>query len=243
LKKAYDSLKELNLGDTTIVKMLKDNFPDIVKTYGESFIDALDFTNRILEFGERLKATEPDRAHSILQSLGLDDLSNDKKVIRDAIDAATKYFEAIRKWQSADFSIEGKGVAFDIGKIANSLTTKFNEIDLEAKKLAETLSQINLEDEIALEAIKGTFEKEFGQGSWDVFFNEFLSKGDAAIANFSEMQKNYERKLAQEKLNDMANKLVKESLEGMDLSHWGDKTISQIEAIRQQLIALMRQDI
>lgn len=243
LKKAYDSLKELNLGDTTIVKMLKDNFPDIVKTYGESFIDALDFTNRILEFGEQLKATEPDRAHSILQSLGLDDLSNDKKVIRDAIDAATKYFEAIRKWQSADFSIEGKGVAFDIGKIANSLTTKFNEIDLEAKKLAETLSQINLEDEIALEAIKGTFEKEFGQGSWDVFFKEFVSKGEQAITDFSEKEKNYERKLAQEKLNDMANKFVKESLEGMDLSHWGDKTISQIEAIRQQLITLMRQDI
>lgn len=243
LKKAYDSLKELNLSDVTIIEMLKENFPDIVDTYGESFIEALNFTERILKFGKELKATDKDRANSILQSLGLDGLSNDKKVIKDAIDAATKYFEAIRKWQSADFSIEGEGIAFDIGKIANTLSTKFNEIDLEAKKLAETLGQINLEDTLALEAIKNTFDEKFGVGSWDVFFEEFVSKGEAAILDFSEKEKNYERKLAQEKLNDMAKKMVNESLESMDMTHWGDKTISQIEAIRQEIINLMGEDI
>jgi hypothetical protein len=243
LKKAYDSLKEMNLSDATIIGMLKDNFPDIVDTYGESFIEALDFTNRILNFGKELKKTHPDRAHSILQSLGLDNLSNDKKVIKEAIDAATKYFEAVRKWKAADFSIEGEGVAFDIGKIANSLSTKFNEIDLEAQKLAETLSKINLEDDKAVEAIRNTFDEKFGQGSWDVFFKEFVSKGEQAIADFSEKEKNYERKLAQEKLNDMAKKVVSESLEDLDMTHWGDKTISQIEAIRQSIIDLMGEDI
>lgn len=154
LKKAYDSLKELNLGDTTIIQMLKENFPDIVSTYGESFIDALDFTNRILEFGRQLKATDPDRANSLLQSLGLDNLSNDKKTIMDAIDAAKKYFEAIRKWQTSDFSIEGEGVAFDIGKIANQLSTKFNEIELNSKKITETFNQIDLSKPEAVEAVK-----------------------------------------------------------------------------------------
>lgn len=243
LKKAYDSLKEMNLSDATIIGMLKDNFPDIVDTYGEGFIEALDFTNRILKFGKELRATHPDRAHSILQSLGLDNLSNDKKVIKEAIDAATKYFEAVRKWKAADFSIEGEGVAFDIGKIANSLSTKFNEIDLEAQKLAETLSKINLEDDKAVEAIRNTFDEKFGQGSWDVFFKEFVSKGEQAITDFSEKEKNYERKLAQEKLNDMAKKVVSESLEDLDMTHWGDKTISQIEAIRQSIMDLMGEDI
>lgn len=243
LKKAYDSLKEMNLSDATIIGMLKDNFPDIVDTYGEGFIEALDFTNRILKFGKELRATHPDRAHSILQTLGLDNLSNDKKVIKEAIDAATKYFEAVRKWKAADFSIEGEGVAFDIGKIANSLSTKFNEIDLEAQKLAETLSKINLEDDKAVEAIRNTFDEKFGQGSWDVFFKEFVSKGEQAITDFSEKEKNYERKLAQEKLNDMAKKVVSESLEDLDMTHWGDKTISQIEAIRQSIIDLMGEDI
>ena len=41
----------------------------------------------------------------------------------------------------------------------------------------------------------------------------------------------------------MAKKMVNESLESMDMTHWGDKTISQIEAIRQEIIKLMGEDI
>lgn len=243
LKKAYDDLKTLNLSDTTIVEMLKDNFPDIVSTYGESFIEALDFTNRILEFARQLKATEPDRAHSILQSLGIDNLGNDKKVIKEAIDAAKKYFEAIRKLQTSDFSIEGEGVAFDIGKIANQLSTKFNDIELNARKITETFNKIDLNDPKAVEAVRNTFEKEFGEGSWDAFYAEFLAKGEDAIKEFSNMEMEFERKLAQEKLNDIASKYVKESLENIDLSHWGEKSINQIEAIRQRIADLMEQGI
>jgi hypothetical protein len=243
LKKAYDDLKTLNLSDTTIVGMLKDAFPDIKKTYGDSFIEALDFTNRILEFATELKATEPDRAHSILQSLGLDNLSNDKKVIKEAIDAAKKYFEAIRKLKTSDFSIDGEGVAFDIGKIANQLSNKFNDIELNAKKTAEIFKKIDLNDPKAIEAARNTFEKEFGEGSWDAFYAEFLSKGEDAIKEFSNMEMEFERKLAQEKLNDIASKYVKESLENIDLSHWGEKSINQIEAIRQRIADLMEQGI
>lgn len=243
LKKAYDDLKTLNLGDTTIIEMLKENFPDIVSTYGEGFIEALDFTNRILEFGRELKKTEPDKANTLLQSLGLDNLSNDKKVIKDAIDAVKKYFEAIRKLQTSDFSIEGEGVAFDIGKIANQLSNKFNDIELNAQKLAETFNKIDLSDPVALEAVKNTFEKEFGEGTWDAFYAEFITKGEQAIKDFAEKEREYERKLAQEKLNDIASKFVKESLEGLDLSHWGDKSINQIEAIRQRLAELMSSGI
>lgn len=243
LKKAYDDLKALNLSDATIIQMLKDNFPDIVSTYGDTFVESLDFTNRILGFGRELKRTEPDRANSILQSLGLDNLSNDKKVIKDAVDAAKKYFEAIRKLQTSDFSIEGEGVAFDIGKIANQLSNKFRDIDLNAKKLTETLSQIDLNDATAVEAIKNTFEKEFGAGSWDIFYEEFVSKGEDAIKDFAQKEKDYERKLAQERLNDIADKYVKEALGNLDMSHWGDKTIGQIETIRQRIMSLMEEGI
>lgn len=247
LKKAYDDLKALNLSDTTIIQMLKDGFPDIVNTYGDTFIESLDFTNRILAFGRELKRTEPDRANSILQSLGLDNLSNDKKVIKDAVDAAKKYFEAIRKLQTSDFSIEGEGVAFDIGKIANQLSNKFRDIDLNAKKISETFKKIDLNDAEAVESIKNTFEKEFGEGTWDTFYKGFVEGGDEAVKrileNFVTAEQNYERKLAQERLNDIASKYVKESLENIDMSHWGEKSINQIEAIRQRIIDLMNAGI
>lgn len=240
LKKAYDDLKTLNLSDTTIVGMLKDAFPDIKKTYGDSFIEALDFTNRILEFATELKATDPNKANSLLQSLGLDNVSQTKSTINEALSAAKKYFEAIRKWKAADFNIEGEGVAFDIGKIANQLSTKFNEIDLKAKNITETLNQIDLTDAVAIESIRNTFEKEFGEGSWDAFYKEYMVKGEQAIKDFAALEKEYERKIAQERLNDIASKHVKEALENIDLSHWGEKSINQIEAIRQRIFDLMK---
>lgn len=243
LKKAYDNLKKLNLSDTTIASMLKEHFPDIVSTYGEDFIDKLDFTSRILTFGKELKKTEPDRAHSILQGLGLTDLDNDKKVIEDALNAAKKYFDSIRKWKAADFNIEGEGAAFDVGKVANSLSNKFENIKLKADKLKESLSHIDLGSDEALEAVKNTFEKEFGEGTWDTFYAEFVKDGEKAIDKLAEMERDYERKLAQEKLNDLASRIVNEALEGVDMSHWGDKSINQIEEIRKRLSGLLASDI
>lgn len=243
LRKAYDKLKGINLSDTTIIRMLKDSFPDILNTYGSKFIEDLNFVERILDFGEDLKKTKPERANTILSSLGLSELDKDISTIEDAISAAKKYYDAIRKWQTSDFNIEGKGTAFDIGKIANQLSNKFNEIGLNAEKLKETLNQIDLKDAVAMEAVKASFEKEFGKGTWDAFYKEFIEKGEKAIDEFSEMEKDYERKLAQEKLNDIAKKVVDEALEGVDMSHWGDKSINQIEEIRKRLSNLMKEEV
>lgn len=243
LKKAYDNLKAINLSDATIISMLKDSFPDILGTYGSKFIEDLNFVERILDFGAELKKTEPDRANTILSSLGLTELDQDISKIEEAISAAKKYYEAIRKWQTSDFNIEGKGTAFDIGKIANQLSTKFNEIGLNAEKLKETLSQIDVGDAVAMESVKNSFEKEFGQGTWDTFYAEFIKEGKSAIDKFAEMEREYERKLAQEKLNDMAKKVLNEAIDNMDMSHWGDKTVGQIEDIRKRLAGLMKEDI
>ena len=243
LKKGYDALKKLNLSDTTIVKMLKERFPDIVSTYGNDFIGELNFTKRILDLGNKLKQTDPDRAHSILQALGLTTLDQDEKVIEDALSAAKKYFDSIRKWKAADFNIEGEGAAFDVGKVANSLSNKFEDIKLKADKLKESLSNIDLGSAEALESVKNTFELQFGKGTWDAFYEEFITKGEAAIDQLAEKERDYERKLAQEKLNDLASRIVNDALEGVDMSHWGDKSINQIEEIRQRLSELMTSDI
>ena len=243
LKKGYDKLKSLKLSDSTIIEMLKERFPATVEAYGDKFIEELNFAARIFEAAEQLKKSQPDKAHSILQALGLDGVSKDEENIEKAINAAKKYFEAIRKWKTSDFTLEGTGTAFDIGKVANQLSNKFNDITLNATKLKETLSQIDTKDAKAMEAVKNTFAETFGEGSWDTFFKEYIEKGGAAIDKFAQMERDYERKLAQEKLNDMAKKIVGEALENVDLSHWGDKSINQIETIRQRLAGLMQSDL
>lgn len=243
LKKGYDKLKSLKLSDSTIIEMLKERFPATVQKYGDKFIEDLNFAARIFEAAEQLKKTQPDKANSILQALGLDDVTKTENDIEKAINAAKKYFEAIRKLKTSDFSIEGTGTAFDIGKIANQLSNKFNDIALNSTKLKENLAQIDTKDKNAMEAVKNTFTETFGEGSWDAFYQEYIEKGAEAIDKFAQMERDYERKLAQEKLNDMAKKIVGEALENIDMSHWGDKTINQIEAIRQRLAELMQKDL
>lgn len=244
LKKGYDELKKLNLGETSIAEMLKTQFPEIEADYGKEFIDSLDFANRILATARELKIKQPDTAASFLKALGLDELANDKAEIETAISLVRKYYEAIRKWQTEDFNISGESILFDINKISNEYAKKVKQIDLNTDKLRDTLRQIDLENPKALEAVKNTFELEFGTGSWDTFFKEFITNGEQAISQFAQMEKEYERKLAQEKLNDLAEKYVKETYfdENISLSHLSDKTLFQIRAIRKELEGLLAKE-
>ena len=245
LQRAYEQLRPY-VDDSTVKGLLSKYFPEAK----EEWIDSLDFESVLNSLADQLERYDKEAANSLRGFIRDEKIADEVKALeeldkkyKESADAAKKYFEAIRKWQTSDFGIEGSGIAFDIGKIANQLSTKFNEIDLEAKKIAETFNKIDLKDTKAVEAIKNTFEKEFGEGTWDAFYDEFVSKGEAAIEDFAKKQTDYERKLAQERLNDIAKKYVNESLEGLDMSHWGDKTLGQIDAIRQQLMDLMSKDI
>jgi hypothetical protein len=241
LQRAYEKLSPY-IDSGTIKGLLSKYYPEAKKEW----IESLDFKNILSALADELERYDVNAAESLRNSIkdaGVQDeverLSELEQKYKESADAAKRYYEAIRKWETSDFSIEGQGVAFDIGNIANQLSTRFNEIELNSKKIAETFNQIDLSKPESIQRIKSSFEKEFGEGSWDVFYNEYITKGEQAITQFAKTEREYERKLAQERINDIAKNYVKESLENLDLSHWGDKSISQIEAIRQRISELM----
>ena len=245
LQRAYEQLRPY-VDDSTVKGLLSKYFPEAK----EEWIDSLDFESVLNSLADKLERYDKKAANSLRGFIRDEKIADEVKALeeldkkyKESADAAKKYFEAIRKWQTSDFGIEGSGIAFDIGKIANQLSTKFNEVDLNAQKIFETLQKVDTKDAESVEAIKNTFDKEFGEGVWDSFYKEFVEKGEEAIKDFAEKQANYERKMAQERLNDLASKYVNESLKGLDMSHWGDKTIGQIETIRQRIMSLMEEGI
>ena len=250
LQDAYDKLRPY-VDDKTMKDTLAKFFPDAK----QEWIDSLDFTTVIKSLADELEKYDKDAAERLRNSIGktgidgeIERLKQLNKGYKDSAEAAGKFFNELRRWSAEDFTIDGEGVAFDIGKIASDLQESFNEIELRAQKTREIFSQIGISDtqkptEEALAKIKTLFEKEFGEGSWDKFYDEFLSKGLNAIEDLSDKQRGYERKLAQERLNDLAKKYVDEQTDSLNLSDWGDKSIAQIEAIRQKLIDLKNEDI
>ena len=243
LQDHYEKLKALGVSDDSIKTLFEGMFPELVQQQGQEFVTGLNYIDQAKTLIEELRKLNPEAADKVLITLNADAASDYEKNLNTAIQATKKYYESMRKLASEDFNLEGEGISLDISRVASELSSKTNEIELNARKLKETLMSIDLRDEKVLSGLKDAFNKEFGEGSWDKFYAEYLSKGEQAINDFSAKMKQYEKKLAQEQINDLASKYVGEKIEGLNLSDWGDKSLAQIEYIRQRLIALMKEDI
>ena len=244
LKKEFDQWRELGVDETSIATYLEGFFPNIKKAYGENFISNLDYATRLLNKIEQLERLDPEKAYEFMTSIGVNKSDLEQQALKERIkayedmaSAAGKYYETLRKWATEDFNLDGEGVMLDVSKIVSDLNTKFSEIDLKAKKVKETFAQIGLDEngKIPVEAIatvKAEFEKKFGVGSWDTFYQEYISKGINAIDILAEKEKQYEQKLAEERARDLAKKYVSEKMIEMniDLTDFDTKTVSQIQS-------------
>ena len=255
LQDQYEKLKALGASDESIKSLFKGLYPELIAENGEEFVTDLNYLERAVGLLEELKAIAPDDAKKLLVSIGKDEFSTflknlqDKnKSYKDVAKSAEEYFNILRKWGAEDFNLEGEGIAFDIDKISTNLASKIGEVNLKVEKTRELFNQIGISDtskrsEEDIKKIKEIFEKEFGEGSWDKFYQEFLSKGEAAFTTLADKEIAYEKKIAQEKINALASSYVSDATEGLDLSHWGDKSLGQIEYIREKLRNLMTSDI
>lgn len=248
LKKEYEDWKELGVKDNDIAFSLQGYFPNIKAEYGEDFISQLNFATRILEKIKELEKIAPEEAYNLKMSFGLSKSSTDKqdlkgqiKAYEDAAKAAGEYFNLLRKWSAEDFNLNGEGIALDVSKIASDLNEKFNEIDLRARKAKEVFGQIDVDSDEEVAKVKEIFVKEFGADAWEEFWQSYKEKGADAITDLANKQKEYEKKLAQERVNDLAQKYVKESyFEGnIELTDLGDKSLSQIRALKKKLQDLL----
>ena len=244
LQDQYEKLKSLGASDESIKKLFRSLYPDLIAENGDEFVTDLKYLERAKDLIEDLSKLNPSDAKKLLVALGEDEFSalvktlqKQEKAYKDSAKAASEYFNELRKWSAEDFSLAGEGITLDISKIASGLNEKINEINLRATKIKEAFGQIDLDSEEEIAKVKEIFVKEFGPDAWEEFWNSYYYEGLGAVQRLADRQAEYERKLAQEKINDLAQKYVKESYftEGIELTDLGDKTLSQIRSIKKKL--------
>lgn len=247
LQDQYDELKSLGVSDDAIKSLFKGWYPEL----GGDFFNNMDFLSRAKTAVEELRKYNPGAADQALVNLGgdkytqyVDKLKEQQKAYKESAKAAGEYFNMLRKWSSEDFNLNGEGIALDVSKIASDLSEKMNEIDLRARKAKEVFGQIDVDSEEEVAKVKEIFVKEFGADAWEEFWQSYKEKGEDGITDLANKQKEYEKKLAQEGVNDLASKYVKESyFEGnIDLSELSDKNFFQLRELRKKLQNILNQE-
>ena len=244
LQDQYERLKLLGVSDKSIQTLFKGFYPELIAENGEEFVTGLNYLERAKNIIAEIAKSDPEEAKRLTSILDADAVGDYEKKLNDAIQSTQKYYDSLRKLATEDFNINGEGIILDVNKIATGLNSKMAEIDLSVLKLKEDLSGIDLNDANILSGVQDAFEKQFGEGSWDNFYKEFVLKGEDALDKLAMKQKSFEKKLAQEKINDLAKRYVKETYftSNIELTELSDKNFFQIRDIRKELQRLVELD-
>lgn len=251
LQDHYEKLKALGVSDDSIKTLFEGLYPELIKENGKDFVTDLKYIERAIDLVEDLEKYAPEDAKKILVDLGGDEFSQYLSKLKEQIKgykesakAAGEYYNTLRKWATEDFNIDGEGITLDVSKIASDLNGKIREIELRATKAKELFAKIDVDSEEEVAKVKEIFVKEFGADAWNDFWASYQSDGIKAIENLADKEKEYEKKLAQEKVNDLAEKYVKESYfdNNIELTDLGDKNFFQLRGIRKKLQDLLTKE-
>lgn len=251
LQDNYDKLKTLGVSDDSIKTLFEGLYPELINENGKDFVTDLKYLERAIDLVEDLEKYAPEDAKKILVDLGGDEFSQyiaklkeQIKGYKESAKAAGEYYNTLRKWATEDFNIDGEGITLDVSKIASDLNGKIREIELRATKARELFAQIDIDSEEEIAKVKEIFVKEFGADAWTEFWTSYQQDGIKAIENLADKHKEYEKKLAQEKVNDLAEKYVKESYfdNNIELTDLGDKNFFQLRSLRKKLQDLLEKE-
>lgn len=222
LKDAYEQLKAV-IPESMLGEAMKALFPDISSSLRDNF----DYDEQLRGLAEQLRLIpgEADNADKILANMGKDAT----KAMTDAFEAAEKFVEDIKSLTSKDFAIDGKGVAFDISKIVADLRSKNAKVDLDTEGIRKEFETAKT-NELAMKALRVKYGEEF--------WRKYVEGGDKALQELANKEKEYNRKKAQESVNDLAKRYVSENVgkgKGIDLTNLSQKSLRQIKNLKKEI--------
>lgn len=222
LKDAYEQLKAAIPG-SMLGEAMKALFPDISSSLRDNF----DYDEQLRGLADQLRLIpgEADNADKILANMGKDAT----KAMTEAFEAAERFAEEIRGLTSKDFALDGKGVAFDISKILADLNSKNNKVDIYTESIRKEFETART-NELAMRALRVKYGEEF--------WKTYVEGGDKALRELAGKEKAYNRKKAQESVNDLAKRYVSENVgkgKGIDLTDLSQKSLRQVANLRKNL--------
>lgn len=229
LKDSYRGLIKAGFSSESAVSILQSVYKDSIKPADEAIAKNKEYEKTLKALSDELRKYDAEAADRVLLSKESKGAAEQLNLIKEAKTLFQDYMSSVSKWKLSDMGLSGSGIAFDISKIASDLQTEFNEIEAKEKKLLEMRSKIEAGDEASLANLRMAL----GEEVWA----EYLKNGKDVLDQLAAKEKNAAKASAQEKLNDLSQKYVKEVYfdNGIDLSEFGDKTLSQVRELRKTL--------
>ena len=233
LREAYEQLSPY-ISDERMAGTLSNIFSESINDEAEqNIVNAMHYEEKLVELAKELAKYDPEASARLLLSIGTDGAKDLVTEYKNAYDQMKAYADFMNAWKAKDFEVEGSGILVDLSKVASDLNTKLNDIESRSQKAKELLKKAQAGDKDAIESVKETY----GQQFWD----DFVVRGEAAIDELADKERAAARTISQEKVNDLAKKYVSEGyfLNNIDLKEFGDKTIFQLDKMRQRLQAFL----
>lgn len=233
LQRAYKDFKQMGLDDEDIKALFDED--SMFGHIDKSLRSRLDYWQMLLEQADRLEGLDPNEAQRVRSDVArgqadeaLQGWKERQKLIKESRTELEKYEKAMEKWKAQDFGLTGNGIEFDVSKVLSAYQTKQNEAELEAAERRKELYASEL-----------AVREEYGDEYWEAY----KRVGEETIDFLLGQQIQANRTAAQESLNDLSNKYVKEATKTMSLKDWGDKSAKQVRELYDQLLALANGDI
>ena len=229
-KDVYDSLSPI-LGDST-KSALESLFGK--KFSGTDFDSQLDgIIERLAELGD-----EGERAaESLRASLGKDTATQ----LGKSLEAQNKTAEMLREYIERSFDIEGEGIASQISKILVDLTNKNIKADEKLEQFIEELDKSEIFKKLEYKAKNADFFEHFGfdekrqEAAAEVYWQKWREEQIRAWREQLAREKQANEKLSKEQIVGKADDLFKRMTGGLDLTNFNDKTVRQLQAMRNEL--------
>lgn len=180
-----------------------------------SILVDFDFEDNLLYMASEIRKVGTDAALALAEQIERSVGGDWASVQEGLFKAVRDYADFIKEWGGQDFMLDGKGVAFDLSKIA----TDYNNA---ISKVAKTRD----------EAIRKAAEAAKKNGA------EWYSQQLAYITALYGKQMNYEKKLRQEKVRELGSAYAKELIEANPAILTEDFSDASFRQIRDSLSAI-----
>lgn len=172
-----------------------------------------DITNALRDLGDE----GADAAESIENAWEIDEaskalkeLKKNKKAAEDAQKALDKFVESLQDWADKNQELSGTGAAYNVSKALATYKKSLADADKKAKELTKNLIY-GTGDSTARMLGMGKINEQWGMDRINAL---------ATLRNT---------------ISKYADDIFKEQMEGYDLTNWNDKTLAQINAIREAI--------
>lgn len=239
--KLYESYKKYLGQDLTSADAKKNalaDFIDIPEKIKSSFEKDADisewFRAEWSKIAEDAKSSGSDIGEALANALLLKLGTINTGEVLESLKLGEKIQKELEKWGLGDFVLMGEGAALDLSKIARDYAVTDNEIAAKKKELLNQVAEAEKGNDKQIAALK----EKYGE-DWE-------KKARERIERLTALEKDNNRKIAEDKVYDLAKTLAKEDLENTIpsgfLQSLGDKSTEQLKEMQSQL-AEMATDI